>query len=238
MKISILITTFALLFVTILFEASCQKEKEKALPANTVTDVDGNIYKTVTIGNQVWMAENLKVTRFNDGTAIPSVTDSLSWHTLATPSFCYQHNELSNRNIYGALYNWFAVNTGKLAPKGWHIPSHDEWKTLLYLYRTAATAAAKLRETGTAHWINADLNIDPYNPVTNETGFTALPGGMRNWGSAEFLSLEHSGYWWTSTQSDVIQACYSYVDYTGFYEYNLISHKPTGFSIRCVKDYK
>ena len=98
---------------------------------NTVTDVDGNTYKTVIIGTQVWMAENLKTTKYNDGIQIPLVTDPITWINLKSAAYCWYNNDLAtNKNIYGAIYNWLVVNTGKLCPIGWHVPSDTEWTTL------------------------------------------------------------------------------------------------------------
>jgi hypothetical protein len=100
------------------------------LHAQTVKDIEGNVYKTITIGNQVWMAENLKTTKLNDGTGIPIVTENSSWEAINTPAYCYYDNNSSNNSVYGALYNWYAVKTNKLCPKGWHVPYDKEWTNL------------------------------------------------------------------------------------------------------------
>ena len=100
----------------------------------TVADIEGNIYSALRIGNQIWMAENLKTTKFNDGTLIPFVSSNLEWNKLSQPAYCwYNNDELNNRKLYGALYNWFAVETGKLCPLGWHVPTDKEWFAEAYL---------------------------------------------------------------------------------------------------------
>ena len=128
MKITILLSTMLL---TIIMLVSCSKKDDPNNTVNTVTDKDDNVYHTVTIGTQTWMAENLKTTKYNDGTAIPLVTDSTAWTSLLTPAYCwYNYDATTYKNTYGALYNWYAVNTGKLAPIGWHVATDAEWTTL------------------------------------------------------------------------------------------------------------
>jgi len=115
-----------------MLSGSCKKKDNNNPTPSTVTDIDGNVYHIVAIGTQVWMAENLKTTKYNDGTFIPLVTDSTAWGNLSTPGYCWYNNDAATyKNTYGALYNWFTVNTGKLSPKGWHIPSDTEWETLI-----------------------------------------------------------------------------------------------------------
>ncbi len=169
-------------------------------PTN-VTDVDGNIYKIVTIGTQTWMSENLKVTKYNDGTAIPLVTDNTIWGKLddtESPGYCYYENKLSNKETYGALYNWYAVssstNGGKnVCPSGWHVPSDAEWTTLTdYIGSDAGT---KLKST--SGWI-AGNGTDAY-------GFSGVPGGLRdNYGY--FYDISSYGYWWSSPSFDTDSA--------------------------------
>ena len=143
------------------------------LNSQTVKDIDGNVYLAVSIGNQIWMEENLKTTKFNDGTVIPLVSDQKLWRDLKTPGYCYYDNKPENKNIYGALYNFNAVKTGKLCPAGWHVPTLDDWKSLVYFLGDVRLAGNKLKESGLDHWKNAILK------PTNEFDFTALPGGMR-----------------------------------------------------------
>lgn len=146
---------------------------------NTVTDIDGNVYQTVTIGTQVWMKENLKTTRYKDGTAIPNVTDNMQWDNLSSGAYCIYDNNAANNTTYGKLYNWYAVNTGKLAPAGWHVPTDAEWTTLTDYLGGDDIAGDKMRDTTFTLWEYYDGFTS-----TNSSGFTALPAGFRNSSSA------------------------------------------------------
>jgi uncharacterized protein (TIGR02145 family) len=197
----------------------------------SLTDQDGNEYKTVTIGTQTWMAENLRTTKYNDGTPIPKVTDLAIWSGLITGAYCNYNNTASIDTIatYGRLYNWYAVNTGKLAPKGWHVPTDAEWTTLTNYLGSEDIAGGKLKETGTTHWYSPNLG------ATNATGFTALPGGSRS-GDGLFDVIGDYGFYWSSTEYDSDDAYYRALTH-------LISDvgsdyyvKELGFSVRCIKD--
>ena len=195
----------------------------------TAIDIDGNIYHTVTIGKQVWMVENLKVTKYNNGTAIPLVTDDTAWGNLTTGGYCwYNNNDVAYKNTYGALYNWYAVNTGKLAPAGWHVPTSYEWNTLTTYLGGMSVAGGKLKETGTTHWQS------PNTGATNESGFTALPGGRLN-GSGGYCHIGMCSNWWSSTELE------ESADFWGnYYEDSSMSpalyNKHFGFSVRCIKN--
>jgi uncharacterized protein (TIGR02145 family) len=185
-------------------------------------------YKTVTIGNQVWMAENLKTTRFNDGTSIPLVTDDSLWKNSKTPAYCwYNNDEATYKATYGALYNWYAVNTGKLCPTGWHVPSDVEWTTLTTYLGGATVAGDKLREAGTTHWLS------PNTGATNESGFTALPGGLQG-SNAGFWNFGWGGYWWSSTEYEDIIPLSLYSGHSKVFRDK--ESKSKGFSVRCVRD--
>lgn len=171
MKINSLIHVYtASLLVLLLFLLSgCEKKKE--VPEE-VLDTDGNIYHTVVIGNQVWIVENLKTTRYNDGTSIPLVTGNTEWINLTTPGYCWYDNDITNKETYGALYNWYAVQTNKICPAGWHVPSDSEWTALTDFLGGESTAGGKLKEAGTMHWDS------PNTGATDESGLTLLPGGF------------------------------------------------------------
>ena len=146
-----------------------------ACHTNSIKDIDGNKYKTVTIGTQVWMAENLKTTKFNDGTPIPMVKENDAWANLTTPAFSWYNNDsIDNKRNYGALYNWYTVSTNKLCPVGWHVPTEAEWATITAYLGEVGLAGGKLKDAGTVHWRT------PNTGATNESGFTALPGGYRS----------------------------------------------------------
>lgn len=194
----------------------------------TVTDIDGNIYHTVKIGQQVWMVENLKTTKFNDGTPISLVIDNESWKMQKNPSYCWYRNDSTYKNPYGALYNWHTVNKGNLAPEGWHVPSDEEWSTLIKYLGGLNNAGYKLKEVGIAHWKN------PNAGVTNESGFTAVPGGSRSTEIGNFDNdLNDFGYYWTTTKFN--EYSYSYrIGYQNQIFRSLDKHAG-GLSVRCIQ---
>ncbi len=197
--------------------------------AGTVTDTDGNVYHTVTIGTQVWMVENLKTTRLNDGTAIPLVTGNSAWTNLSTPGYCYYNDSALYGNSYGALYNWYTVKAGTLAPKGWHVPSDSEWSVLTTFLGGATVAGGKLKEAGTTHWES------PNTGATNETGFSALPGGYRYDDGTFDYSVQY-GYWWSSTVESATDSWFRSMNYL-YAGVNRNSFSANyGYSVRCVKN--
>ncbi len=219
--------------------------------ATTISDVDGNVYKTVRIGTQVWMAENLKATKYNDGTPIPNLTDNSSWGSTTTGAWCDYNNTSSNSDTYGKLYNWYTVdnnaatkvasNGGKnICPVGWHVPSDAEWTTLtdyvgykkevdeygdivVYIY-----GAIYLRESGTTHWASETGS-------TNSSGFTALPGGYRKSDGWGFESFNSEGYWWSSSSTGSDAISWRMTIYTNLIEIGSGS-RTFGRSVRCLKD--
>jgi uncharacterized protein (TIGR02145 family) len=196
------------------------------LTYDSIYDTEGNKYRTIQIGTQTWMAENLRSTKFNDGTAVPFVLDVSAWSYLTTPGYSWYNADSVG---YGALYNWHTVNTGKICPAGWHVPSDEEWTTLTDYLGGKSIAGGKLRETGTSHWLS------PNTGATNESGFTGLPSGYRNY-SGGYNSISHYGFWWTSTEWSSTSAWYRDV----YYGYNSVdrsnTNKKSGATIRCLKD--
>jgi uncharacterized protein (TIGR02145 family)/uncharacterized repeat protein (TIGR02543 family) len=184
-----------------------------------IRDADGNIYTETTIGGKVWMVGNLKTTKYNDNTPISEVTNQATWDNQTnTPAFCWYSNDQSNKNPYGALYNWDAVNTGKIAPKGWHVATKDEWASLLQ------TNHCELKESGESHWNDSYCH-------NNKSGFTAVAAGARN---TSFYDLKGCAYFWTSTSegsqfSDMVFISSSMASST-------VTGTGNGCSIRCVKD--
>lgn len=200
------------------------------IQAQNVKDIDGNVYKTVTIGKQVWMAENLKTTRLNDGTTISLVTDDQAWGALTTPAFCwYNKDATGNKNIYRALYNWYTVNTNKLCPQGWHVSTDAEWTTLTTGLGGESVAGGKLRETGIAHWEK------PNTGATNESGFTTLPGGYRN-NHGAFANIGFFGFWWTATENVPTASWCRTMGCAGKDVLRIFSLKKNGYSVCCIKD--
>jgi uncharacterized protein (TIGR02145 family) len=194
-------------------------------------DGDNNYYPVVQINTQLWMAANLKTTKFKDGsTVIPLVTDITVWSNLTSPGYCwYNNNEASYKNIYGALYNWYTVNTGNLCPTGWHVPTDAEWTTLITYLGGTSVAGGKLKETSTAHWTS------PNAGATNETGFTALPGGNRNI-SGTCGNVGSDGYWWSSTEGPSATAWNRDASYGSTWVDRSNDGKQVGLSVRCVRD--
>jgi uncharacterized protein (TIGR02145 family) len=221
---------------------SCNKNDENDPRKNeTLVDIDGNVYKTVTIGTQVWMAENLKVTKYRNGDPIPNVTDDIEWRTLKTGAYCNYNNDTNIGNKYGKLYNWHAVNDSRrIAPIGWHVPSDKEWTTLSDYLGGENIAGGKLKEKGTKNWNT------PNTGASNEVGFNALPGGMRTGGQGvignptgggNFIWINDYGLWYTSTEYNDWQAIKRILQYDQSY----ISEedafiKESGYSVRCIKD--
>jgi uncharacterized protein (TIGR02145 family) len=202
---------FCLLLLIIVFSMltySCKKDdtNNDPEPGGTVTDIDGNVYHTVTIGTQTWMVENLKTTHYRDGEAIPYVTDSAIWNGLSTPAYCFYNNDaVANKATYGALYNWYTASSPKLCPVGWHVPTDAEWTTLMTYLGGQIVAGGKLKEQGTAHWNSPNTGAD------NSTGFTAVPGGCRTMGLIQFYEIGTFGYWWSSTETSAKFAWYRYI---------------------------
>ncbi|MBG0861139.1 MAG: T9SS type A sorting domain-containing protein [Bacteroidales bacterium] len=189
--------------------------QDKTITANFIacTDGDNNNYPVVVIGTQTWMAENLKTTKYNDGTSVPG--------------YCWNNYDINNKNIYGALYSFNVVNTGKLCPTGWRVPSHSEWGELVsYL---GGSAGGKMKETGTTHWNS------PNTGATNESGFTALPGGARDLDMI-FYPIGHSAWFWSSTPGPfgAYYRCLIY-DFEG-HGWGETMDVYWGYSVRCIKD--
>ena len=195
-----------------------------------IKDVDGNLYAAVKIGDQIWMKENLRTTRYNDNTDIPLVVDGSSWIALNTPGFCwYDNDDAKNKYVYGALYNWYTVNTGKLCPAGWHVPSDEEWTILTTYLGGESVAGGKLKESGTTHWSS------PNAGAINSSDFAALPGGNRD-SDGTFYSVGYYGHWWSTTE---------FVGATVwlrglYYDFNSLGRvyyaKKDAYSVRCIKD--
>jgi len=208
----------------------------------SVSDIDGNTYKTIRIGTQEWMAENLKSTRFNDSTHISGVTANSIWQKLETPAYCWYDNDSVNYKLSnGALYNWFAVSSNKLCPTGWHVPTDLEWTTLIYALGGNDLAFGKLQETGTTHWFYQ-------NPAaTNSSGFTALPCGSRmiDIYSSSTSGLGQNGDWWSSTKypDGLVFSTPGAWELPLYYsQYQIVSVKliysfnTNGLSVRCIKN--
>ncbi len=201
---------------------------------STVTDIDGNVYQTIQIGDQEWMMENLKVTHYSNGDPIPEVTSNSTWCGLNYGAYCNYDNELVNVATYGRLYNWFAVDDSRgISPEGWHVPTDDEWQTLVDYLGGSSVAGGKMKETGTIHWNS------PNHGATNESCFTALPGGFRNFDFGDFFHMGSRAFFWSSSDYNSNRAWRAWIR-SLYYAYSGVSSSVYimiyGFSVRCVKD--
>jgi uncharacterized protein (TIGR02145 family) len=234
-------SSLVLMGLMVLHFTGCKTVDEPVF-GGTVTDVDGNVYHTVTIGKQTWMVENLKTTHYNDSTLIPLVTDSATWESLASPARCWYNNDSASYNeTYGLLYNWFTVNTGKLAPKGWHVPGNDELLTLennaaQYYYKTKSLAK---NLAATSHWQSSGVTgaVGDRLSENNYSGFSAIPGGYRINYKHSFSKIDSVGAWWSSSQTDSVRLAWSLSIKNDQSTVDRAKHlKWRGYSVRCIKD--
>jgi uncharacterized protein (TIGR02145 family) len=235
LKIKLLSVSLTFLIMSFL-NVGCKKDEK---PTGPVIDFEGNSYNTVKIGTQIWMTENLKSTKYNDGSEIQLITPVNSWSNLSTGAYCwYNNDEASFKNVYGALYNGYSVATGKLCPSGWHIPEIDELKVLRDFLGDSLQAGGKLKESGTTHWLS------PNKGATNSSGFTALPTGIRYFEGTFASNLSYTSIWSATNISYDSHNNHYYHDeqwYVSLYYANasfLMDHrsKKHGFSVRCMKD--
>jgi uncharacterized protein (TIGR02145 family) len=202
----------------------------------SMTDQDGNVYKTIVVGTQEWMAENLRARTYRNGVAIPLVTDQTQWaanwnNGTALPMMCWYNNDSATYACpYGKLYNWYAVtSSNNVCPTGWHVPSDAEWTTLTTFLGGQNVAGGKMKSTGTQYWQSPNAAAD------NSSGFSGLPGGTRNF-DGTFGIIGLIGYWWSSTENPTPTAW----SRTLVYNFGLVSmnfyEKTNGFSVRCLRD--
>ena len=245
--------------LALLIASSCRKKENNIViePINfntsisygSLTDQDGNTYKTVTLGTQTWMAENLRTTKYRNGDAITFISDDKEWINLTYGAFCYFNNQNIYKNTYGCLYNAYAATDSRnIAPSGWHVPTTADWDTLMAYLGGSKLASVKLKESGTIHWkppINHQAGVDlMINEAigTNESGFTALPGGQRD-RDGNYIDDGLNAYWWTVTEFPGINGWYIgnnlYISIPNNWpnmgsDYNF--QKQIGISVRCLKD--
>ncbi len=212
-----------------------------ALITGTVTDIDGNTYRTVKIGDQWWMAENLKVTHYRSGAPINGFTSKREWREDSEGAYCYYNNSEGSTLAYGMLYNWYAVNNpAGLAPEGWHIPSDEEWKELEMNLGMSSVDANETGWRGTDQGGQMKTYDDPHWRIpnvgaTNKSGFSAVPGGFRD-RDAIYDGGGESAILWTSTDLGERSAWYRWIHYDGTTILRMGCHCRYGFSVRCVRD--
>ena len=197
---------------------------------SNVTVIDGNKYKTVQIGDQVWMAENLKVSHYRNGDAIPTGHSESEWSNLSTGAYAVYGGNESNADTYGYLYNWYAVDDSRnIAPEGWHVPTDAEWTILTDYLGGSNVAGGKMKEAGMSHWWS------PNTGATNESGFTALPGGYRGYGGG-YYGMGGGGYFWSSAGGGSASAWRRVLPYHSSGVGRTSGSKQGGFSVRCLRD--
>ena len=203
----------------------------------SVTDIDGNTYKTIQIGSQTWMAEDLKVTKYRNGSTIQNITDNTQWKNNTTGAYCSYSNNTSNDCPYGKLYNWYAVNSNNgLCPTGWHVPTDVEWNNLINTLDPNANggnnnniSGGKMKSTGTQYWLT------PNTEATNSSGWSGLPGGSRS-SDGSFNYIAKYATWWSSTENLTNGAWFRGLDYDIGDVLRDINNNKSGCSVRCIKD--
>jgi uncharacterized protein (TIGR02145 family) len=196
---------------------------------STIQDIDDNVYHVIRIGSQLWLKENLKTTRFSNGSSIPLVTNNSTWAGLSSSGYCWYDNDNTNKADYGALYNWFTVDAGNLCPTGWRVSTDNDWFVLETFLGGSSPAGGKLKETGTSHWNS------PNTGATNETDFTALPGGYRSF-DGQFMEMGTSGYWWSSTEYNTANSWNRKIQNSSDKTFRNYFDKNYGMSVRCIKN--
>ena len=207
-----------------------------SLAFSTVTDIDGNVYETVIIGDQLWMKENLKVTHYNDGTEIPTGYSNDDWFYLSTGAYAVYNDNPANADVYGNLYNCYAVETGNIAPEGWHVATDDEYTALSDYLGGTSVAGGKLKECTEGSCPDSEYWDSPNTGATNESGFTGLPGGYRHSSNGNYLSMGLYGYFWSSTERNGANAWDRRLNYAHSGINRDDGSNKNGFSVRCVRD--
>ncbi len=197
---------------------------------STITDIANNHYRIVQIGTQVWMGENLRTTKYQNGDPLPDITDATAWSQRTTGACCEYDNSAANASVYGFLYNWYAVNDSRnIAPAGWHVPSFDEYTVLMTCLGGQDIAGGKLKEAGIAHWES------PNTGATNETGYKGLPGGFR-YETGVFGGLAGGATCWLSTSYGVSNARFMQLTSFNTVFVSSVLNIRAGASLRCVRD--
>jgi uncharacterized protein (TIGR02145 family) len=232
-KTQILLCSVALLGIVLTTTTSCKKDSDDGpAPATTVADRDGNTYNFVTIGTQVWMTSNLKTTKYNDGTSIPNITASYQWSTDGTGGYAYYDNNPGN-DSYGVLYNWFAVNTGQICPPLWRVATENDWNTLINHLGGMYEAGGKLKSTRTKPTAAPSWE-SPNTGATDQSSFSALPGGYRLH-SGGFFFIGEFAQFWTATLDQQSLPYYKLISYGSGAIATFSGAKTNGMSVRCVK---
>lgn len=222
-KLPVYLISLAALIVTVTI--SCKEENDNP---ETVSDIDGNVYRTVVIGTQVWLGENLKTTRYENGDPITEITGETEWLNQTSGAYCKYDNNLANVPVYGLLYNWYAVqDTRNVCPAGWHVPSYDDWTKLVDFLEGESVAGGKMKQKGTSYWNS------PNDGATDDYGFTALSSGYRL--GDTFQEPGYYAVFWSSTEADVTDARILSLINSTRRAYLEEAYKSDGYSVRCIK---
>ena len=200
-----------------------------SLLASGLVDIDGNNYPVVKIGNQIWMKENLRVSRYRNGGLIPNVTDGTAWSNSTTGAWSYYNNDVSNNAIYGKLYNWYTTLGDTLCPTGWGVPTDAEWTTLTTYLGGESVAGGKMKTTGTTYWYSQSAGTD------NSSGFSVLPGGYRD-NDGSFYYIRYGAFFWTASEDDNNYAWDRYLYFNNSNVFRGSNNESVGASVRCLRD--
>lgn len=218
---------FISVIIFIVFSSCSEDPKSSNDFIDTVTDIDGNVYKAIKIGTQIWMAENLKVTHYRNGNVIPNIQDSTIWAGYSMGAFCIYNNDIGNLNLYGNLYNWYAVSDSQnIAPEGWHIASDTEWQLLSDFLGGDSVAGFYIKSDN--GWFNNGNGA-------NNSSFSAFPGGYRT-GHGNYQNIGINARFWSSTINDQIRAWHRRLAYDNSILERRFGGMKGGYSVRCVKD--
>ena len=199
--------------------------------AQTVSDGEGNIYNTTTIGNQVWLAENLRSTKFSNGNTINLIQDSIQWSSQSSAAYCFYNNNASYINPYGNLYNWYTVNDSRnICPSGYHVPNTSEWDELVNYLGGSALAGGKLKQIGFSYWLSPNTDAD------NTSGFSALGSGWRANNNGTYENLQFMCYLWSTTAQSLNDADIVLIGYDSPACYSSSTNKLTGLPVRCLQN--
>jgi uncharacterized protein (TIGR02145 family) len=215
-----------ILFLVLIISSLITYSQENS---ETVIDVDGNVYHTIKIGTQIWLLENLKTTKYNSHAPIQKLKDNAKWEFDASGAYDWYNDDQSNKDIYGALYNWAAVNKGNLAPQGWHIPSIEEWQVLIDFLGGEKIAGGKMKDLGIDFWDKPNTGGD------NSSGFKAVASGVKN-KDGSFSFAGNRSLFWSSTSSNLLQAKTITLMFNSPKLYIFSNSKNYGCAVRCIKD--
>lgn len=230
--IKIILLSFFCFFILPLL-SSCDPDDAPTPPVVTdpasVTDIDGNVYTVIRIGTQLWTVENLRTTRYKDGTSIANGLDDAAWASNTAGAYAIYGDIAANNTTYGKLYNWYAASSGKLAPDGWHVPTRAEWEILIEYLGGSTNAGGKMKSTS-ALWQAPNLGAD------NSSGFTALPNGYKAYLSGDYELIGEAAYFWASTAANASQGRYVRLDDELAGIAGNGANNTFGYAVRCVKD--